>query len=384
MPAYIKKTKTEILREALNKLETQTPITARGPGSVARALTEAVTSELGDMYDIMDYNVGQSLISTANGMALDNLGSLYNVTRNTVNELAVYDKRLGSFQFYLSTPAVVDITIPAGTNIYTNIDTYIGRQFSYSTTEDVTIPAGRIRSYASIKPNFIDQVYTAGVNTLTEHDFLAPNGATLLCTNPKPISPNPAYEDDDNYRLRIIKAIRVASSGTVESVRFAALGVSGVRDVKIRQAPYGMGSFEAIVIPEQQNAQTGDVLIRAENAMSSVRPVGIKMYVKSPKRITVSMNIKLVAPLINSNVAQTTLPNRANVGIRRYINSLLPGSPLVYNKLLQMILDSSELIRDVIIESYTINGSEVMRRNYQPADDEQLVIGDIIVTLASS
>ncbi len=384
MPAYIKKNETEILRDALSKVATYTPITARSPGSVARALVEAVTTELGDMYDIMDYNIGQSLLSTATGAALDHLGILYDIRRNTVNELAEHDKRLGAFQFYLSNPASIDITIPKGTNIYTSINSYIGRQFSYSTTEDVVIPVGRTRAYASIKPNFIDQVYTAGVNTLTEHDFVAPGGTVLLCTNPKPISPNPAFEDDNNYRLRIMKAIRVASSGTVEAIRFAGLSVAGVRDVKVRQAPYGMGSFEVIVVPEQQNSQTTDILRKAEEAMSSVRPAGVRMYVKSPRRVLVSMNIQLVAPLMNSDKAQTTLPNRANIGIRRYINGLLPGSPLVYNKLLQIILDSSELVRDVVIQSFTIDGVEVMRRNYQPADDEQLVIGDIIVSLASS
>lgn len=384
MPAYIKKNKTEILREALNKLRNQTSITATGAGSVARALTEVVTSELGDMYDILDFNIGQTLVTTATGSALDSLGDLYGLRRNTVNELAIIDKALGSFQFYLSTSIGTDFTIPRGTNIYTSVNSFIGRTFNYSTTDDVVIPAGRVRAYASIKPNFIDSVYTAGVNTLTVHDMTSPIGATLFCTNPKSIAPQPGLETDENYRLRIIKAIRVASSGTIEAVRFAGLAVQGVRDIKIRQAPYGMGSFEAIIVPEVSNTSTNTILNNAQSAMDAVRPVGVRMYIKSPVRIPVSIEVQLVAPAANISSVQSSVPNRANVGIRRYISSLLPGDTLVYNRLIQIILDSSELVRDVVVKSFQVGGTEVLRRNYQPADDEQLIIGDIIVTVASS
>src|SRR5690606_28102489 len=105
--------------------------------------------------------------------------------------------RLGSFQFYLSNPIGSDFTIPKGTNVYSSVDTYMGRQFSYTTTDEYTIPAGRTRVYASIKPNFVDTIFTAGVNTLTQHDMTSPVGATLLCNNPKVIAPQPGLEDDE-------------------------------------------------------------------------------------------------------------------------------------------------------------------------------------------
>lgn len=384
MPAYLKRTKTEMLREALQKLRNQTSITATGAGSVARALVESITSELGDMYDILDFNTSQTLVTTATGSALDALGELYGIRRNTVNELAVIDKRLGSFQFYLSNSLGSDLTIPKGTNIYTNATSYIGKTFSYSTAEEVTIPAGRIRAYVSIKPNFIDSVYSAGPNTLTIHDMTSPIGATLFCTNPKSISPQPGLETDENYRLRIMKGIRVASSGTLEAVRFAGLGIQGVRDIKIRQAPYGMGSFEAIIVPESSNSSTNSILNDAQAAMDAVRPIGVRMYIKSPSRVPVNLQVQLVVPAVSTNTVQNTAPNRAQVGIRRYLNSLLPGDPIIFNRLIQIILDSSELVRDVVIQSFQIGGAEVLRRNYQPADDEQLIVGDIIVTIASS
>lgn len=385
MPAYIKKTAVEILRDQLQKLKTQTPITATGAGSVARAFSEAIATELGDIYDAMDYNLNQIVLSTATGSALDQLGALYNVQRLTVNELTEIDKQLGAFQFYLSTPISTDVVIPAGTNIYTRTDTFIGRQYSYSTTADATIPAGRRRVYVSIKPNFYDSVYTAGVGTLIEHDAPPVAGTTLLCKNDKVIAPQPGLETDDNYRTRIQKAIRVASSGTMEAVRFAGLGVQGVRDIKIRSTPYGMGSFEAIVIPDS-TPNAAAITAAATEAMNAVRPVGVRMYVKNPIRVPVSMEIQLLAPTAGGDRMKTTLPSRAEVAITRYINSLLPGEQLVYNKLIQQILDSSEFIRDLMVKSFKVDGKEIIRKNYQPAIDEQLYVktGDIIITVASS
>lgn len=383
MPAYLKKTKAEILNAELTKIQRNTPITFVGPGSIARAFAEAVSTELGDMYDLMDYNTSQMLITTATGSALDLLGSLYDTTRKQVSDLTAVDKRLGSFIFYLQTPHASNITIPQGTNIYTDTSSYMGQRFSYSTTEDVVIPAGRTRVYASIIANFSDVVYTAGVRTLVVHDFQSPPGVTVLCTNPKAISPQLSYESDEQYRVRLIKAIRVASSGTLEATRYAGLAVSGVRDIKIRQAPYGLGSFEAIIVPER-NTNAGDVMVRATAAMDQVRPMGVRMYSKVPVYIQFDLTLGIIAPTAISSQTREMVVKRAAVAVSRYINSLLPGSELVYNQLIQLIMDSSEEISDVNVSKFSVNGQETLRRNYRPAADEQIVVGNVFVDIARS
>lgn len=383
MPAYLKKSKAEILHGALTKVQQNTPITYVGPGSIARALTEAVSTELGDMYDLLDYNTNQMLLTTATGGALDLLGGLYNTPRKTISDLAAIDKRLGSFIFYLASPHSSDIVIPRGTNVYTDATSYLGRRFSFSTTEDNIIPAGRTRIYASIEPNFVDSVYTAGTKTLLVHDFASPPGTTVYCTNPKPISPQAAWEGDEQYRLRLIKAIRVASSGTLEAVRFAGLGAVGVRDIKVRLAPFGMGSFEAIIVPER-NAVSNDVVARAIEYMDKVRPLGVRMFTKTPVYVPFDMTLGIIAPSATILQTQEQLIKRVTVAISRYINSLLPGSELVYNQLLQLVMDSSEAISDVNISKFSVNGREILRRNYRPAEDEQIVLGNISVDIARS
>jgi hypothetical protein len=57
---------------------------------------------------------------------------------------------------------------------------------------------------------------------------------------------------------------------------------------------------------------------------------------------------------------------------------------LVYNRLISIIIDSSEVVKDVIVKSLTVNGVEIMRRNYKPDDDQQLIPGNITVQVATS
>jgi len=383
VPAYLKKSKTEILSQAIEKLTNNTPITATGPGSIARSITESITSEIGDLYDILDFNISQSYVSTASGAALNALGSLYGVTRKQVSDLEVVDKSLGSFYFYIQSPQASDIVIPAGTNVYTSATSYVGRQHSFSTTEDAIIPAGRTRVYASLRPNFVDAVYTAGRGTLTFHDSSDIAAVTIFSTNPRPISPLPGYETDDDYRLRIMKQIRVNAAGTVESVRFAGLSVANVRDIKIRQAPYGMGSFEAVVVAEQ-GSNTAQTVSNVRTVIENTKPIGVRMFIVTPTLLPVDVTINLFVPGAGSTQISDAAKRRAEVGVRRYLQSFLPGEQLIYNRLVQVALEAHEFIKDVSISNLSVNGVPQLNKNYQSKDDQQLTSGNIVVNIASS
>lgn len=382
MAIYIRKDRSEILRQALSKLEKQTPIKATSSGSVARAFTEAISTELGDLYDALDFGLAQTLISSATGRALDLLGEMYAIKRRTISTIVTVDKTVGSFYFYLDSPHIEPIEIPAGTSIYTSTDSFVGRQLSYKTTAPVTIAAGRTRAFASIAPNFSSSIYTAGVDTLNLHSFLSPPGVLVKCTNPKAISAQPGFEDDANYRVRIIKGIRVAAAGTLEAVRFSVLSVPGIRDVKIREEPYGLGSFEVIVTAET-GTLTPTSFQEAVRQLNSVRPVGVRMFLRQPELVAMGVTASIVmSPEITPEV-RVGSETRASIAVQRYLNSLLPGEPIIYNRLIQSIMSSSDGILDVQITSYAPNGVEALRRNFLPTEEQQIIPGNVSVSVAS-
>lgn len=381
--AILIKNKDQILNDALRKLQKKTSITSISPGSVARSLTEAIAQEMGDLYGIMDFNLSLADISTAQGRTLDMIGVLYNTRRKTLNDIAVIDKSSGAFYFYLEAPYTSTITVPIGTRIYTSLDNAVGQQFTYATTDTVTLPAGRTRVYATIRPEFGDAVFTAGANTLTVIDpsFTQPSGTTLKATNPKAIDAQLSYEDDASYRSRIIASVRTAAGGTTSAVRLAALNVSGVRDITIRDAPYGLGSFEALVVAED-NLLNGPILRAASQVMEDVRPVGVRMYVRQPDLVPMDVHASIV---IRNDVIvdRTNIARRVEIGILRYLNTMLVGTPLVYNQLIQAILDATDVVADVTITRLTANGTEILRKNYTPESDQQIIPGEIKVSPAS-
>lgn len=376
-PAFVAKQQSDILRWALTKLSDTTPLTSVGPGSIVRALTEVVVKELGDMYAIVDFNTSMAYLSTASGRALDLIGSLYNLPRKTLTQVATIDQSVGAFYFYLDTPYGDDIIIPANTQITTDSDTYVGQQYVYHTTAEAKIRAGRTRIYASIRPALTDSVFTAGANTLTVHNFVSPVGTVVKSTNPKPIQAQVGYEGDNAYRARISKAVRISAGGTAEALRFAALAVPGVRDAKVRTASHGLGSFEVIITPESQSV-SNNVLVDADIIMQTVRPVGVRMFTKLPEYVTVEVGATAVLkPVAIAN--RDDVARRVEINAVRYLNTLLAGQPLVYHELIRYMMDASDLVTDIVIQTFTLNAVESLRRNVTVEEDQQIIPGTITV-----
>jgi len=381
--AFLAKSKDEILRNVLSKLTANTPITSIGPGAIARSIAEAITDELGDLYSILDFNLNVNAISTAQGNTLDLMGQLYNTQRKSVSNLTTIDRSLGAFYFYTASPTAVSFTIPTGTRITTAQTNYISDFFTYQTADNNTFAVGQTRVYASIVPVFSNSVFTAGTNTLTAHNFTAPAGAILKCTNPKPIAASVGYEDDDSYRARIITAVRTAAGGTELACRMAVLGLSGVRDCTIRAFPYGLGSFEALVIPEDPGSAT-QVLVNAQNTLNTVRPVGVRSFVRQPDTVPVDFAANVVVSTGNF-IDPDSVAARAQVAVLRYLNTMLVGTPLVYNQLIQYIMDSTPgAVLDIIVTNFAADGQQILRRNYTPASNTQIIPGSISVTVAVS
>ena len=382
MATYIPKKRGDILRNALKRIENETPIKTTTVGSVARSFTEAITTEIADFYDILEYNVAQNNLSTATGRHLDLIGQTYNIERTSVTNSTEINRNTGSFYFYVDNTAPAGgITIPANTRVYTSSNNFIGRQLSYVTTADVTIPAGEKRAYASIRPDFGTNEVTAGVGTLTVHDAYIP-GHVVHCTNPKPIYSQATYESDANFRSRIIKRLAVQATGGTDSIRFAILGMPNVRDVRVYSNRLGLGVAEVVLVPEEggfSQKELSDIKKRLE----SVRAAGVKTIISLPQ--TLSADIKALIFINRSAVtqgAEATVLTAIHDLWGAHINGLLPGETLVYNKLIDLAFNVSEKVLDVTITDFKVGGSTVIRGSYTPKPDQMIIPGELDVAVS--
>lgn len=363
MPIYGVKDKSEILVSVLNALERNAGITAVNPGSIARAFADAFSVEVADLYEAMRFTITQSNLTTASGRNLDLIGELYGVTRKAITNLLAEERQSFNIEFFIDKPHSASITIPKETLIYNNITTFTGKQYRFRLTGDVVIPSGSFRAYGRVEPSYSDNSYVAPKNSLTKHNFIAPANVIVFCNNPKEVYSNISSESDDNYRRRIIASVRTKASGTAESVRFAALSVKGIRDARIREAAYGIGSCDVIVVPEVSSAVKAlpEMIL---SAITAVKPVGVRFNVRIAEKVNINLSATITIPAGNSDLVSTGIRRQAELFIKRYLNSLTIGDMVSISMIEQQIKQSSDLIRSVTINAFNADGKELPLEDY--------------------
>lgn len=382
MTVYGIKNKSEILISVLNSLERNANITAVYPGSIARAFAEAFSSEVSDLYESLKYTISQTNLSTASGRSLDLIGDLYGIPRKSVTDIVAQERQTYNIEFFLDKAHSTDVLIPAGTLTYNDVSNFTTKQYSYELAGDVIIPTGSLRAYGIVKPNFVDNSHVAAVNTLTKHNFIAPPTVIVFCNNPKEVYSNISAESDGSYRRRIMASMKSRVAGTSESVRFAALAVKGVRDVRIRQASYGIGSCDVIVIPEVSSAVKAlpEAIL---TAILEVKPVGVRFNVRIAEKIAISVSAVLTLPQGNSDNVISGVINQADLFARRYLNSLTVGDSVSITELERQIKLSSDIIRGVTFVSMSADGRELPLKDFASNSVmEYFVAGNISLSSA--
>lgn len=363
MPVYGVKSKSDVLVSVLNNLEKNAGITATHPGSIARAFAEAFSSEVSDLYEALRYSINQNNLSTAMGRNLDLIGDLYGIPRKSVTSVVSQERQSYNIEFFLDKVHSTDVIIPKDTLIYTDVSAFMTRQYSFKLAGPVTITAGTLKAYGRVEPNFTDNSYVAPVGSLTKHNFIGPAAVVVFCSNPKEVYADPNSESDSNYRRRIIASLKSKSAGTAESIRFAALAVKGVRDVRIREASYGIGSCDIIVVPEA-SASLRPLPETILSAIYSVKPVGVRFNVRIAERVSINLSATITVPNGNTTSMITGVRRQAELFVKRYLNSLSIGDVVSITAIEQQIKLSSDLIRGVTINAFNADGSELPLKDF--------------------
>jgi uncharacterized phage protein gp47/JayE len=363
------KSKEQMLVATLNALQKNAGISAISPGSIARAFAEAIHSEISDLYNSLKVSIEQSNLSTASGINLDMIGALYNVQRRTISSELVPERVTGNIEFYLNTTHSSTVTIPKGTLVYNDTTAFSSTQYQYELNSDVVISTGNTRAYGSVKAKFPDNNVTAARNTLVKHNFISPPGIVVYCNNPKEVYSSLNSESDDNYRRRIVSGVRGSASGTAESVRFAALSVKGVRDVKIREASLGVGTCDIVVIPETQAGITIMSQLVYEK-IKSVKPVGINMNLRIATKKLVDVSATLTLREGTSGAIARSVENQSKIFLNRYLNSLTIGDSVSISEIERQMKLSSELIMSVTVGNIKVDNRNIPNKDYRLSDDK--------------
>jgi len=371
------KTREQMLVATLNALQKNAGISAISPGSIARAFAEAIHAEISDLYNAMKISIEQSNLSTASGINLDMIGSLYNVPRRTISSELVPERTTANIEFYLNTTHSSNVVIPKNTLVFNDTTSFSSAQYQYQLNSDVVIAPGNTRAYGSVTAKFADNNITAARNTLVKHNFIAPPGIVVYCNNPKEVYSSLNSESDDNYRRRIVSAVRGSSSGTAESIRFAALSIKGVRDVKIREASLGVGTCDVLVVPETQSGISIMSQLVYEK-IKTIKPVGINMNLRIATKKLADVSATVTLREGTTNDIARSVQNQAKIFLNRYLNSLSIGDSVSISEIERQIKLSSELIVSVTISNLKVDNKNIPNKDYMLSDDKSYIAAGII------
>ena len=157
------------------------------------------------------------------------------------------------------------------------------------------------------------------------------------------------------------------------------MSIPGVRDVRVRESSYGMGSCDIIVVPEGQTIDAG-LAQSILDTLSSKKPVGIKLNIRIAQRTPINVAANIVIPSGVSAQVRTAIESQASLFVKRYLNSMTIGSSLSFGDIESQIRSSSDYIKSVNILSVTSNGQEVPKGVYRiNSDREYMIAGSVSV-----
>jgi uncharacterized phage protein gp47/JayE len=378
--------KQEIFSDVVTDLLSNSNITEASPGSTARAIIEAVTNKMGDMWTKFDLNMAHAFIDGAEGVFLDRFGEMFGLNRNleAPARVGAEDQVL---RFFVPSNALSTITIPAGTIVSTELN---ASGVTYITTSTVQVVQGTTEIYAPATSRKTGARGNVAKGTLNHHNI---DNVDLKVTNEADVTTGRSMESDANFRFRIANQVLSSETGNYTAIRMTALGVEGVADVVMMPFWRGVGTFDILIkaiTPQVSNT----LLSNVRRALHFVVSQGVSFNVRKPKETGVSMQvtIKLIDQVDDTNKQE--LRNRIRQRLFDYINNLDIGEQLSFSEIIQRVMSVSDNISYLGSDGRPIDSITVYKEtdlsttkvpetlffagdnpvNYIPATDEKLLI----------
>jgi len=353
--------------------DVQSRLTDRNPGSVTTTLAEAFGREFAVLHRQMDGIYRSAFIDLATGTSLDHIAALLAITRK--------DPRFASGEvlFKRTTPAPGDILIPPGTVVSTD------RGQNFETTDKRTLRQGQLSINAPIRAQV--EGVPGKVDAATIKNVNRPIFGIEAVQNDEQTFFASGRETDAELKRRIIGTLERAGKSTVDAIRYALIeDVSEITEENIQVSEPALGMVEVKLGIEKSTAA---LVSRVEESIFNARPAGIRVThnllsetksisQQAADAITRSQavddlkgqgepaDLNHVPPDVLALMPSQVMPMRAEALlslagqnlpaaqkesiedssrtiIANYINGLPMGAPLMFNKLLGLLVQSDQI-----------------------------------------
>lgn len=366
------RTSDDVRRDLLRRVQESAGIVS--PVGFAKAIIDHVATGVSDVYSALS-NIDKWQTSTAAGQDLDDLASMWGLTRNSSTVAA--DVSGNNIRFYIdpssgmtagelvsqlpTSPSM--IAIPTGTRITNGTVTYI-------TTTTGVLSGDSTETFVSARAEGSGPEYNTAANTITMHNIseiaaLAPIAPQIKVQNRLPITNGSYRETDSNLRVRINNAIRSIASGNTIAIQQAVRDMSDVSDAQIIENIHGVGTTGILV--QSRQAITSDTLInQVQQAVDKIKPIGESIVVVKPTYRGVEI---VVGVKTKKGADANAIMGRVREAGIEYINSKPLGSGMFSKNEFISIAIAIDGVEDVEIQRLSIGYYDPVRarnRNVKP------------------
>lgn len=340
------------INEAIARLKINSKITNFSNGSISRAFIETYANIAAQESDKTEQEIVDLMISYASGEALDNIGTVFGISRKgasysqgsvSVNINSSYNLSLADLIAIVNEKTgknYTELIIPAGT-IFSNED----KTINYTSLSDLTLTSNTntvsvLSSKAGIAQSVIANSLTTIIDPPEQLQFIA---SYLTISNDESISNGENSESDNNFRYRIINFYISNANANNTALRLAALSVSGVSDVRINNFRYGLGTTDVMVI--SQDPLTSDGLLAAvKQALVNVEASSEEVYVSAPGYIGITYRVRVEFKISTlSNTEKDAIVTDIQENIVDHINSLQVGTSLIFSDIIRIITENTNI-----------------------------------------
>jgi uncharacterized phage protein gp47/JayE len=349
--AFEYKDKDQLVDDAINSIAEKNPDIDFSDGEPLRTFLEAVMNELDIQYWQIQQTYENSFIETGYGEDLSELVKILGITRLPATQ------SVGQVKFYRETPAAQDYTIPAGT-LVESIPDNVGDTIQFETLQNVILLSGTTEIYADV------QSVDAGANTnITAGRILVINDPPIgieSVINVESMTGGEDEETDDDLKVRAQSALEASGLGTINAIESKLISTPGVKSVNVIDMARGIGTMDILVLGEtlpMSTTQKNELIA----IVQGIKAGGIDFLITEPTVSNVNLNITLT---LTSGTVLADVNTAVNEAINTYFSKLNIGDTLIRNQLAKDILNSSDGIIDITINTpssnVTVSGTTII------------------------
>lgn len=360
------------------KLEVgETKVTDFNEGSEIRNLLEAIAVDIYVLMEEENQLTAMCFVSSAEGEYLDMHGAnpFINLPREEGSESN------GFVTFSTDEPVISETVIPEGTIVANSTN-----GLEYSTVYDATLNIGDDSVMVAI------ECLTTGADgncDVGEIDILSDSFAdipTLTVTNENKITGGTDYEEDEEYRQRLLNYIRKDDFGSLSYYNKLGYEVEGVHDITLIDDPNEVYNKIVLVngnVKPTPDAVLADVLEKYTNINNIV--IGHSFNVDKPNYIEVPLTIDLTVSVeINEEVINTILSEIFDGGGSISPSFEFEGLYMGQNLTGEMIKSNLILLDGVESVSVYKTGDESELEVIETAADEVCKLGTVTINQSIS